>query len=105
MHAQQLLGRCVEAAVGVEAGAVDGVRHRSVALAQFFAQLVSTGGRGIGLWRQARFGLEHTVEVEGTQAQLSGQFVEGGRCGRAVHQATGLGHQRCTLFTGAGLVA
>ncbi len=77
-HAEGLGGFFVEAAVGVEAGFVDGLGDGG-ALGQSPAHCGVAMSGGVGLGREAGVLLEEAVEMEPAQTGGPGQGVEGGR--------------------------
>ncbi len=104
-HAEALRRGLVEAAVGVETGVVDRLGHRGGRLAQALAQAPGTIGRGIGLGRQAGFGLEQTMEVERTHAQSGGQRLQCRRRLRRLDHPAGLRHPLGALLRRQAAVA
>ena len=88
-HAERLRRGRVEAAVGIEARAVDRRGHRGAA-AKLLAHALASMRGGVGLGRHAQHRLEHAMEVIGAQAHGCGEIVELGlRLGR-LDQAAGL---------------
>src|SRR6185437_5970403 len=90
-HAENRIGRLVEPAVGVEAGAVDRRGHRSVGARELVADAPRALRARIGLRRQAGHRLEDAVEIEGAHAGLARQRFERRYLLRRLDDPTDLG--------------
>ena len=90
-HAQQLIRRLVKSTVGVEAGVIQRVGHRT-AIGQALADLAGTMGRGITLGCQPGHGLEHPMEVKTAQARSQRQFTQRGQVFGGFDLAASGGH-------------
>src|SRR5258706_10618245 len=96
-HAEHAVRGRVEAAVRIEACAVDRIRHFCTLLAEFFTQLVRAESGRVAFRRQSRLCLEDPVEMEGAHADLFGELVQVRRRLRTLDQTTGFGEHRCAL--------
>ena len=90
-HAQQLIRCFIKTAVGVEAGVVQRVGHRT-AIRQTLPNPAGTMGCGVAPGCQAGDSLEHTMKVKTAQSRCFGQFVQGRERFRAFDLPASGGH-------------